>query len=197
MSRNRCGHGLWRSATAAGVSQLSGIAAPASDLGITQTLESSPGAIEIVESEPAEEVVAEKTIGEGAEVVYVYFNPNDRELAQLRGRKVWECKIGRSATGSPVDRIVGQGAKTALSHPPVIGLVIRTDDSSALEKALHASLRLVEQRVPDSPGVEWFYSSPSRIESWHATYQRAVAYLGEDLVRDRAESPEGDAGVSR
>jgi hypothetical protein len=165
------GFGLWRSTSLAGDVQ------KASDEGTLLPDQLS-------DAEPIEEVIEGKTIGDGAEAVYVYFNPNDRELATLRGRDTWECKVGRSSSANPVDRIMGQGAKTALSHPPVVGLVILTNDSSALEKAIHASLRLVEQRVDDSPGAEWFLTSPARIEAWYLGYQLAVAHLAGDTSSD-------------
>lgn len=101
--------------------------------------------------------VPEKIIGVGSESVYLYFNPNDRELAQIKGKIKWECKIGRCNAENPLQRIMDQGTRTALSRLPIVGLVIQSEDSSALEKALHASLRLVECEVPDSPGSEWFF----------------------------------------
>jgi hypothetical protein len=127
----------------------------------------------------ADELVPEETLGDGTETVYLYYSPNDRELAKLKGRDTWECKIGHSATGKAADRILGQRPKTALSHPPLIGLEIRTDDSAALEQALHASLRLVEKEVPDSPGTEWFFTSPSRVEAWFLAYQASLTHLRE------------------
>jgi hypothetical protein len=122
--------------------------------------------------------VAEKVIGVGGESVYLYFNPNDRELASHQGRTVWECKIGLSTGKSGVlARILGQGTKTALSHPPVVALEMRTHDCAALERALHLSLRLIDASVPDSPGTEWFMTSPQRVEKWFTAYQDALSHL--------------------
>jgi len=127
--------------------------------------EASDGASTVQEasaesSAPAEEPVdylepsirIEKEAGKGSECVYLYFNPNDRRLAELEGRDCWECKIGRTSSCDAIGRILGQGIRTSLSRPPTVGLVLRTGDSAALEKALHASLRLVGAEVPDSPG---------------------------------------------
>jgi len=132
----------------------------------------------------SEDLAPERTIGEGPETVYLYFNPNDRRLSELEGRDTWECKIGRSASEIAADRILAQGAKTALSHLPIVGLVIQTQDSAALEKALHASLRLVEREVLDSPGAEWFLTSPSKVEAWFLTYEASLAHLHENLRTD-------------
>lgn len=119
----------------------------------------------------------EKAAGTGSECVYLYFNPNDRRLAELEGRDSWECKIGRTGSCDAVGRILGQGIRTSLSRLPTVGLVLRTDDSAALEKALHSSLRLVGADVADSPGNEWFITSPARIETWYACFQKCIAAI--------------------
>lgn len=117
------------------------------------------------------------TIGQGEEAVYLYFNPNDRELAKLRGLDHWECKIGRTAQ-LPVDsRIFAQGIKTALSKMPVIGLVILTDNCVLTERAIHSALRHVGVEAPDSPGMEWFLTNPMRIASWYEAYCKNLLLL--------------------
>jgi len=118
-----------------------------------------------------------KEVGDGPECVYLYFNPNDRRLAEIEGRDVWECKIGCTHSADAIQRILGQGIRTALSRLPTVGLVLRTKDSTALERALHSSLRLVGAEVPDSPGNEWFITSPARIEAWYMSYQHALAAI--------------------
>jgi hypothetical protein len=124
-----------------------------------------------------EDLIIDKQLGEGPETVYLYFNPNDKKLAQLEGRDTWECKIGRTATGDPRMRVLEQGVRTALSRTPEIGLVLRTQDANALETALHASLRILEAQVEDSPGSEWFMTSPAHIESWYSAFQEALGKL--------------------
>ena len=119
----------------------------------------------------------DKEVGAGPECVYLYFNPNDRRLAELEGRDVWECKIGRTSSRDAIQRILSQGIRTSLSRLPTVGLVLRTDDSSALENALHSSLRLVGAEVPDSPGNEWFITSPALVEAWYENFQIALAAI--------------------
>jgi hypothetical protein len=128
--------------------------------------------------EEDEELPIREEIGKGPEAVYLYYNPNDRELAELRGRDTWECKIGHTL-GDVDFRIAGQGARTALSHPPVIGLVIRTDNAVLLERALHGSLRLADREVVDSIGNEWFFTSPDRVKQWYAAYIDSLKQLCE------------------
>lgn len=123
-----------------------------------------------------EDLVVIESIGDGPESVYGYYNPNDRELAQLKGTDSWECKIGRTQ-GNAVGRVVSQGAKTALSHEPIVGLVIRTDNAALVEKALHASLRLADREVLDSPGTEWFRTSPSKIKQWYQVFLEGLKSL--------------------
>ena len=129
-------------------------------------------------TEPNEPIFpAEKEIGEGSECVYVYFNPNDKKLAIAESRKVWECKVGRTSNSNVTLRLISQGVSTALSRPPVLGLVIRTDDSSLVEKVLHDSLRLATSDYDDAIGREWFMTSPDVIESWYAIYQSSISVL--------------------
>jgi hypothetical protein len=110
------------------------------------------------------------TIGQGEEAVYLYFNPNDRELAKFRGSDCWECKIGRTKH-LPVDtRIFSQGIKTALSKMPVIGLVILTENCVLTERAIHTALSNLSLEAPDSPGMEWFITNPKRVADWYLSY---------------------------
>jgi hypothetical protein len=67
------------------------------------------GVEEIDDIEPV--IRPEKEIGTGTECVYLYFNPNDRELAELKGRDVWECKIGRTSSCDAIPRILSQGIR--------------------------------------------------------------------------------------
>jgi len=120
---------------------------------------------------------AEKEIGEGSECVYVYFNPNDKKLAIAESRNVWECKVGRTSSSSVTLRLISQGVSTALSRPPVLGLVIRTDESSLLEKVLHDSLRIAMSDYDDAIGREWFMTSPGAIESWYIKFLQAIDQL--------------------
>lgn len=147
---------------------------PASDNPSSETSAPSEGSTEDVDDDAGP---AEKILGDGPECVYLYFNPNDRKLAQLEKRTTWECKIGKSSMADSSIRIHAQGAKTALSHEPVIGLLLKTMDSAALEKALHNSLRLVDHQVADSPGVEWFMTSPEQVESWYHAFEQALQHL--------------------
>jgi hypothetical protein len=48
---------------------------------------------------------------------------------------------------------------------PHLALIIHCNDSSLLEKALHSILKLQDKWIPDSPGKEWFITSPEEIEA--------------------------------
>lgn len=139
-----------------------------------------PGALESTESASndvdSDELKVLEEIGDGAEAVYLYYNPNDAKLAVFENRDEWECKIGKTQ-GSVITRVWEQGVKTALSHTPVVGLVIRTPDCTALERALHCSLRLLDKSIIDSPGTEWFLTSPARIKKWFEVFQNALKAL--------------------
>lgn len=160
------GHGWWRWTG-------SSTDGPIPEEQATETLAS----VDQLNNEMEPVLQADKEVGAGSECVYLYFNPNDRRLAAIEGRDVWECKIGRTGSRDAIQRILGQGIRTALSRLPTVGLVLRTEDSSALETALHSSLRLVGAEVPDSPGNEWFITSPARVEAWWERFQDSLAAI--------------------
>lgn len=122
---------------------------------------------EINDIEPA--IRAEKEVGNGLECVYLYFNPNDRRLAELEGRDAWECKIGRTSSRDAMQRIWGQGIRTSLSHLPTVGLVFRTDDSGWSARrfpiVLETSGSSLLQRV-SKPGTRAF-RAPLRRSNLH------------------------------
>jgi hypothetical protein len=126
------------------------------------------------DEEPSGIQVGEE-IGTGQESVYLYYNPNDLRLAKAEKRDTWECKIGHTA-GEVSARILGQGVRTALSHSPVIALVIRTDDSRTLEAVLHRSLRLADSTIVDA-SPEWFTTSPDRVKAWYSLYVASIDCL--------------------
>lgn len=158
--------GLWRY-----------VADPDSSDGTADSTEEAAGEVLLEEDEEVG-LQATESIGEGSESVYLYYNPNDKRLAQLEGRSTWECKIGQ--TGTAVSgRILGQGVRTALSHSPIIELVIRTDDARTLESMLHRSLRLVDAAIVDA-GSEWFMTSPERVKAWYFAYTHSLRQLRGD-----------------
>lgn len=106
---------------------------------------------------------ADKEIGEGAKAVYVYYYDGYKELAALKEKEVWECKIGRTDV-DPIGRIFSQ-AGTCYPELPHLALIIHCEDSSILEKALHNILRIKKRWISNAPGKEWFYTSPEEIES--------------------------------
>lgn len=103
-----------------------------------------------------------KTIGSGSESVYVYYHENDKRLAELESRAVWECKIG--FTTADVIRRISEQTKTGRSSVPIIALIIKTENASFLESFLHRAL--YEYRIPgtDHTGDEWFITNPTVIE---------------------------------
>jgi hypothetical protein len=105
---------------------------------------------------------ADRTIGDGAEVVYLYYLPAYRELAEQRNESLWPCKVGRTIR-DPAMRILAQAA-TALPERPVLALRVNTNDSAALEKAIHGTLTTRKRQITDSPGSEWFLTSPQEVE---------------------------------
>ena len=126
-----------------------------------QAANASLGTWEISEtSRPPIENDDMKTIGAGDNSVYLYYYPTYRQFAESQGKSTWQCKIGRSDYADPVHRIYEQTG-TALPEQPKIGLVIRTNHPKEMELAIHGLL----EKVEDASGSEWFWASPSKVES--------------------------------
>lgn len=105
---------------------------------------------------------ADKEIGFGKSSVYVYYYDSYKELAELKGNKSWECKVGRTDV-DPISRILGQ-AGTCYPEFPHVALIIYCEDSSLLEKVIHSVLKFKNRWLENAPGKEWFITSPEEIE---------------------------------
>jgi len=113
------------------------------------------------ESVDVTNAIADVVLGTGPGALYVYYLPTYRLQAESRGERCWPCKIGRT-DGDPLTRVLSQAA-TALPERPRIALVIRTACASAWEAAMHGVLTLRGLRIEDSPGSEWFLTSPDDV----------------------------------
>lgn len=118
-------------------------------------------AVQSDQTSPVTEPAADFELGAGPAAVYVYYLPTYRLRAQERGEKSWPCKVGRTDR-DPLSRVLSQAA-TALPERPAIAVILRTTNPSAWEKALHGALSIRGLRIEDSPGVEWFLTSPEEI----------------------------------
>lgn len=92
--------------------------------------------------------------GEGGQAVYAYGYDGAPD----------RLKIG-SAMDDPVARVAAQ-ISTGTPDRPVLHLVIRTHDCRALERAMHAILRLRGRRV-EGGGAEWFRVSLEEVLDLH------------------------------
>src|SRR5690606_42058832 len=72
-------------------------------------------------------------------------------------------------------------AAAALPEQPYVALVIRTDDPRSLEGAIHSVLDVRRRKVENSPGKEWYLTSPdrksTRLNSSHVKISYAVFCL--------------------
>jgi hypothetical protein len=113
-----------------------------------------------------------REIGVGPEVVYVYYLPTYRRLAELEGRDRWPCKVGYTG-GLLLTRILGQ-ANTALPEVPIVGLKINGERCRDLEKAIHGVLGF-NARKREVPGTEWFDTSPAEVERIYESLRTALS----------------------
>jgi hypothetical protein len=126
----------------------------------------------IIDVEPMveKEEIADFKIGVGKSVVYVYYLPLYRQMAEQRNETFWQCKIGRT-DGDPLQRILSQ-ASTALPERPNVAIIIRTNNSVELENAIHNILTLRGRKIDNSPGAEWFLTSLEEVLSIYKFIQQ-------------------------
>lgn len=118
----------------------------------------------------------DKTIGNGSESVYIWYNKAQFDGAKRRKETCWPCKIGRTKS-SPTARIFNQGALTAFSEVPIVPLVLRTNESVSLEAMIQNSLRYAGKRIMRFRGTEWFQTNPSEVERVYRTLTRLTKGL--------------------
>lgn len=114
-----------------------------------------------------DDLVPEKIIGSGKQEIYLYYYPAYRRLAEFQGEALWACKIGKTSFDA-IHRIRSQ-TKTALPEYPKVGLIIKTDKLSLMERTIQNILRLQGKQKQDAPGNEWFITSPSEVEQVYET----------------------------
>lgn len=103
---------------------------------------------------------SERTIGSGRESVYLYYYQWDRESAESKGEKVWECKIGRTKRVLQ-KRIREQATDTDKLR---IGLHIKTDKCKEIEGIIQKILKREGKHTDKLRRTEWFLTSPSEVE---------------------------------
>ena len=95
-----------------------------------------------------------RTLGKGKSSVYLCYYPTYRYLAEYEGKEFWACKISSVETQVP----------TEMPEPPEIRLILRTDNPENLEQLLHNILTFRGKQIANTPGKEWFMTSPSEVE---------------------------------
>ncbi len=128
-----------------------------------------------------------RVIGTGPESVYVYYHDVYEHVAKSSRQATWECKVGWT-NGEADERIIGQGALTAFPTPPIIGIVIKTNDGRHLERILHAALKYAGKRLEVGGGSEWFRTSPEQVERWYTAFCASVKLLNDEEQENRPET---------
>ncbi|WP_273852330.1 GIY-YIG nuclease family protein [Guptibacillus spartinae] len=123
----------------------------------------------------AKEVVTEKenagvVLGNGSSAVYLYYLPGYHEN---RKKDTWPCKIGKT-DGDAYERIISQ-VSTALPEKPRVAVIIKTDNSHALEQAVHNILNYRNKKIESALGKEWFDTNPDE-------FLRIVQFIEESTL---------------
>lgn len=110
---------------------------------------------------PIDEISTQTVYGKGPFAVYLYYFPSYKDLATFQGKKTWPCKIGRTDQ-DPLARVLSQ-VSTALPEKPYIEFIVKTKNSSQLEKMIQSVLTLREKQIEESPGTEWYNKNPDEV----------------------------------
>ena len=108
-------------------------------------------------------------IGDGNSFVYAYYYSQYRKDGEVD----FPIKIGRS--NDYRSRIENQSKATGMPEKPEVSVVWRTDKPVAAEKLLHELLKFRGKHKPDSPGSEWFCTSPDEIRQIIECIQPSVS----------------------
>ena len=105
-----------------------------------------------------------KVIGDGRESVYAWRLPLE-EVGEL-----FSMKIGKTV-GDPIVRMKQYVKTMEISHLipglPILELVIKCDNCSALEKYIHTILTLKGRHIDSNSGNEWFRTNVEELVSIH------------------------------
>ena len=141
--------------------------------GLTQ----DPGVVDQPEVVAAPAERAEIMLGDGAEQVYGWYLPAYRELARSKGEDRFPVKVGR--TERTAEQRISESAGSTAPERPVLGLLLRVDDSTTWERFIHSSLTLDGRRLPDAVGNEWFSTNLAELRDLVETKLAAIRRAAE------------------
>ena len=105
----------------------------------------------------------EKIIGSGRNSVYCYYDQQERERAESKGEKIWECNIGE--TIRELHTRINEQADTVLPAETLkVGLHIKTDKHKKIERIIHDVLKVRGKHIVETSRTDWFLTSPSEVE---------------------------------
>lgn len=116
------------------------------------------------EDEPVDAVAADEIGNERAGVVYAFCYANDRKLAQLEGRDVFEIKIGKAANGEQRYTAHSGAAKTVMHALPELIGEWDVADRHAAERYVHSWLAYRDRQIEGGAGREWFLTNKAEID---------------------------------
>lgn len=146
--------------------------------------------VDDVEEEDADEDLSEQSyissstrvLGSGSSEVYVYTYPGYPELARLKGDSEYRLKIGMTTIGH--DLRFKTSSHTDEPEYREVLLIINTDHPEQLEKMIHAILDMSGHKLEDTPGREWYRSSPEAIVSIYHSLQDMITITDSSLESD-------------
>ena len=99
-------------------------------------------------------------LGTGNNWVYCFYFSREQNTAIRDKKWYWKCNIGMTAN-NPFDRIKTQTSGAA--EDPIIPLLIRTDDETALERHIHDILKARGRHLQNTNTNEDFLTCPSEV----------------------------------
>lgn len=133
------------------------LAPPPQSQSFSQGTANLPTAPPEVREQWRDDAPVERNLGNGSFRVYAWCYPNE---AKKDGH--WPIKVGRTGKGGLKSRL----DRSQMKELPRYLLCMRLQSEAqaiSLEKALHICLNFRDRRCSESPGTEWFRTSPQEL----------------------------------
>lgn len=96
------------------------------------------------------------------ETLYVYYYPDDKDIAKQKGHTIYPMKIGYTSHYDARKRVIDQ-LGTSTNKIPIIAYQVHTPKAIYYEKAIHNILHIKNRWIQTGVNKEWFMTNHDEI----------------------------------